>query len=401
MNIGEKIRSFLISAANRKRFEAESALIEALGQYEGPKEDAICAEDVLKKIYWVIPPFENPNFGGPMSIFRLARAFDIAGYYPHFLKAGHGGVSKRQIESIGLEFSKFELDSFDSPEGLQSQPPAFAAFATFWTTAYQVASMGNVIHRGYLIQDWEPGFYPAGSLSSMAKGTYRLGLTHVVNTESLARIIDEYSGSLAISFLPTVDKDLFKFDLSRVERPKQVVAYWRPTHNRNCSEIILETIKLVHDLDPEITINLVGEAVALPKSSISKSSRIKLMGVLTPAETARLYSRCRAGITLMDTPHPSYLPFELMASGAIPVSTYNPATSWLLKNNHNALIAEAGPRELARCVVFAMQDLHYLDDGIAQTIKSLPNWHDTMSDTAQRILKSWQSEKESKMRAGK
>jgi hypothetical protein len=326
-----------------------------------------------------------------MSIFRLAKAFDEHGFAPHFLKAGSGGVTLKQIASLGLDYSSVQLDSFSSPGELHSKPLAFGAFATFWTTAYQVASMPNAVNRGYLIQDWEPGFYPAGSLSAMAKGTYRLDLTHVVNTRSLASIIDSYSGEPSFSFDPSVDRNLFHFETPRVQRPKEVVAYWRPSHGRNCSEIVYETIKRVHTIDPDVVFNLVGEEKSLPESNLSRSSRVRLLGVLSPEETAALYSTCRAGIALMDTPHPSYLPFELMASGAIPVSTYNPATAWFLQDNQNSLVSEAGPRLLAEKVLLAMQDLPHIDAGMSQTIDSLAHWHITLSEVATGVLRSWKN----------
>jgi glycosyltransferase involved in cell wall biosynthesis len=50
---------------------------------------------------------------------------------------------------------------------------------------------------------------------------------------------------------------------------------------------------------------------------------------------------------MMFTRHPSYLPFELMASGCLVVTNFNPATTWLLKDGDNCLLAEASPTCLA------------------------------------------------------
>jgi len=47
------------------------------------------------------------------------------------------------------------------------------------------------------------------------------------------------------------------------------------------------------------------------------------------------------------TRHPSYLPFELMASGTLVVANYNPATTWLLKDEENCYLAEASATCLA------------------------------------------------------
>jgi glycosyltransferase involved in cell wall biosynthesis len=49
----------------------------------------------------------------------------------------------------------------------------------------------------------------------------------------------------------------------------------------------------------------------------------------------------------MMTCHPSYLPFELMASGALVITNSNPYNTWLLKDRENCLLAESSPTALA------------------------------------------------------
>jgi glycosyltransferase involved in cell wall biosynthesis len=50
---------------------------------------------------------------------------------------------------------------------------------------------------------------------------------------------------------------------------------------------------------------------------------------------------------MMFTRHPSYLPFELMASGVLVVTNFNPTTTWMLKDGENCLLSEASPTCLA------------------------------------------------------
>ena len=47
------------------------------------------------------------------------------------------------------------------------------------------------------------------------------------------------------------------------------------------------------------------------------------LGLLPYAATGALYRSCTAGVALMMTCHPSYLPFELMACGALVVTNSN------------------------------------------------------------------------------
>jgi glycosyltransferase involved in cell wall biosynthesis len=49
----------------------------------------------------------------------------------------------------------------------------------------------------------------------------------------------------------------------------------------------------------------------------------------------------------MHTKHPSYQPFEFMASGMATVSNVNPATAWLLRDGENCLLTPPLPTPTA------------------------------------------------------
>jgi O-antigen biosynthesis protein len=68
---------------------------------------------------------------------------------------------------------------------------------------------------------------------------------------------------------------------------------------------------------------------------------IENLGLLKYEETADLYRRCAVGLAMMATPHPSYLPFEFMATGCLPVGIQNPGTKWFYKHEQNCLLSEA------------------------------------------------------------
>jgi glycosyltransferase involved in cell wall biosynthesis len=76
------------------------------------------------------------------------------------------------------------------------------------------------------------------------------------------------------------------------------------------------------------------------------------LGLLTYRQTAALYRTCDAGVVSMMTCHPSYIPLELMASGALVVSNRNPHTAWLLQHRVNSLITECS----ASCFADALEE---------------------------------------------
>ena len=64
-------------------------------------------------------------------------------------------------------------------------------------------------------------------------------------------------------------------------------------------------------------------------------------------EVAALYRSCDIGLVFMHTKHPSYQPFEFMASGMATVSNINPATAWLLRDGENCLLTPPLPTPTA------------------------------------------------------
>ena len=64
-------------------------------------------------------------------------------------------------------------------------------------------------------------------------------------------------------------------------------------------------------------------------------------------EVAALYRSCDIGLVFMHTKHPSYQPFEFMASGMATVSNINPATTWLLRDGENCLLTPPLPTPTA------------------------------------------------------
>jgi glycosyltransferase involved in cell wall biosynthesis len=86
------------------------------------------------------------------------------------------------------------------------------------------------------------------------------------------------------------------------------------------------------------------------------ADRIQNLGVLGSLdEVAALYRTCHIGLVFMHTKHPSYQPFEYMASGMATVSNINPATTWLLRDGDNCLLTPPLPtpttERLSRLVV--------------------------------------------------
>lgn len=135
---------------------------------------------------WYLPPFENAFYGGIMTILRLAAHLKEAhGITQRILICGFcdpTGTAKKIAEAVP-ELSGIEVRSLDSASAIEAIPPADYSVATLWTTAYTLLKVQNTGHKFYMIQDYEPLFYPAGSTSAQAELTYRFGFYGIANTQ--------------------------------------------------------------------------------------------------------------------------------------------------------------------------------------------------------------------------
>ena len=229
----------------------------------------------------------------------------------------------------------------DDPADLHRAPAVDVAIATLWETAYLVARSPNALRKAYLVQDYEPGFYPAGTKAALAEESYRLGLYGIANTEPVLNQLKTRSDTPAIAFKPTVDRTVFHpNDRRRVDHPIRagqpitVFVYARPGHPRNCWELAAPALAEVkRRFGNDIHIVTAG-SWATPDDL---GGGIEHLGFLDYESTGDLYRRCDLGLTLQVSEHPSYLPIELLACGVPVVAFDHPGGDWLLRHDHNSI----------------------------------------------------------------
>ncbi|HXZ99232.1 MAG TPA: glycosyltransferase [Candidatus Binatia bacterium] len=296
-----------------------------------------------RTVNWFIPGIDSPFYGGINTAFRIAARLATAhGVRNRFVVCGLG---PEEFISSGItvafpELAGAEVWIADTDERVALAPPADAAIATLWTTAYQVALYPGAPRKYYLVQDFEPMFYPAGTLYALAEESYRLGLYGICNTDNLARLYRSYGGT-ACHFTPAVDPAVFHARGRRPRRPEDPVTlfvYARPGHWRNCWELALPALEELKDrLGDRIRILAAGSWAG--GEARDRPAAVRQLGLLDYAETGDLYRTCDMGLALTVSEHPSYLPLELMACGAAVVAFDNPAGHWLLRDGVNCLLA--------------------------------------------------------------
>ncbi|MFL5312693.1 MAG: glycosyltransferase family 4 protein [Myxococcales bacterium] len=314
--------------------------------------------DTVRTVHWYVPYFEYAFYGGVHTILRFATGLlerhgvrsDLVFYDRPSVPAGQ---MKAKVVEAFPALREVEVHVLQS--AMQPVPPADASIATFWTSAYAVLKNRNSARKFYFIQDYEPLFYPAGTYYALVEATYRFGFPGIVNTPGLCELYRRDFGAPAIAFTPATDPQLFHPPAVRQVRPFRVFFYGRPETDRNAFEIgiaALRRLKQRHGADVDVVV--AGSDV--PPEIAYGAPGLRFIGRIPYRETGDLYRQCDAGLVLMLTKHPSYLPFELMSCGAVPVANVNSANAWLLRHEETALVAEPSPSLLLDALERLLRD---------------------------------------------
>ena len=309
----------------------------------------------VRTVNWFIPDIENPFYGGIATIFRIAEHLRVNhGVENRFIVWSNPNEAwfRSAIRAIfpGLASSPIMFHDGSLGDGLAQLPSCDIAIATQWPTAYVVAAFPNAVRKFYLVQDFEPMFHPAGTLYALAEETYKLGLYGLCNTVSMGRFFREDYGGIGTHFVPAVDTEVFHA-LDRPVRhpddPVQVFLYARPGHWRNCWELVslaLDELKATYGRRLKI---VTAGSWARPEDL---GRGIDHLGLLDYRATGELYRSSDIGISLTVSPHPSYLPVELMACGVAVVAFDLPPGYWILDDEVDCLLARRTVPSLVRQV---------------------------------------------------
>jgi glycosyltransferase involved in cell wall biosynthesis len=272
-------------------------------------------------------------------MFRLISALEQAGHRcVLYVLDRHGWELAQHERTIRRWWPWVDAEVRDFVAGMED---SHAIFATAWETAYPVLASSAKGVRFYLVQDFEPSFYPAGSEALLAEATYRFGFHGVTAGRWLAgRLQDEY-GMPADHFDFGCDLDRYRCD-GAVEVRSGICYYCRPKTPRRAYELAIVALDLFAARHPEVDIHLFGSPAG--KLGFPATDH----GVLTPEQLNELYNRCIAGLALSAT-NVSLVPHEMLAAGCIPVVNDGEQNRMVLDNAHVAY-APATPFDLADAV---------------------------------------------------
>jgi hypothetical protein len=267
--------------------------------------------------------------------------------------------------------------------------------ATYWTTAY---AADHLVRTGrisaaqvvYLVQDFEPGFYPWGDLYTKAWSTYAAGFTLLVNSSPLARFVEDTIG-IAVPrehvIAPALDVPALT-GAAKAWKPDadgrvRLLFYARPSKGRNMYVTGLQALRSWADSLPEhalATVSLAGESTE--PVDLGHRVVVESLGKVSYADYYELLSRTDVGLALMHSPHPGHLALEMALAG-IPTVT-NEFQGYRVPWVTNLAVAGSTPGALAQALSARAVEASTLADhrpgdflrssGRPSTTRS-PPWH--------------------------
>ena len=262
---------------------------------------------------------------------------------------------------------------------------------SWWTTASTLAAVsGSRIL--YVLQEDERMFYPGGDDHLRCSQLLQNDRVHVaVNTHGLMEHLVAsglpHLARTAMAFEPAFPAHVYR---SRREPSgkRKLLFYARPNHARNLFYFGLEVLDTavargIVDM-AQWEILLVGTHI--PSFEFCDGSSAQRVAGLSWPHYAELIGTVDLGLCLMYTPHPSYPPLDLAASGAVVVTNRFGNKTNLSGYCANILVADLALDDMLTAL---QQALILVDDDperqrrfVCRTMQ--PDWHAALAGVAKR-----------------
>ena len=324
----------------------DQPFVRALASKVEPLQISV-TEGAPERVNLLIPTIDLAHlFGGYIAKFNLARRLAERGHRVRLVTvdptpplprdwrgrvesfAGLGGL----FENVEVAFGRDR----DAPLELNAED---SLIATTWWTAHIAGRMLPSLERQrflYLIQEYEPYTFPAGSLAALAKATYDLPHVALFSTELLRDFFAARRYGVFAAGSKQGERDSISFqnaitdvspppasEMARGER-RRLLFYARPEQHaaRNMFELgALALAQAIADgvFGPEWSFHGIG-AVEETDDIRLGSANLEMVTRRAQSDYAELLRGFDIGLALMFTPHPSLVPLEMASAGLVTVT---------------------------------------------------------------------------------
>ena len=343
--------------AGRDRF-AEYRDIAGPRLVGGPTPRRTAGLDATGRVVVLMPHLSVPRMsGGPNTIFQVTARLAgqgiplryVAAFGP--LDADEGRVREHIRVVTGVEADPGLIDLVEaSADGATLDLGVNDVLvATWWPTAHIANAALAHVRAGafvYLVQDYEPGFYPWSTKYALAESTYAMPIRAVVNESTLLEHLRTLphgglaSGTPTVSFTPAVDRRVFAPRPAAAgaagprDRSRRLAFYARPKNPRNLFDLGLLALRTavargVFDVG-EWEFAAIGQE--MPDLQLSDRHTLRAVPWLDYEAYGRYLRDSDILLSLMLSPHTSYPPLEMAATGGrVVTNTFGTKTADALR----------------------------------------------------------------------
>lgn len=300
----------------------------------------------------MLVPEPHAGAGGDIGLFRIASylaefGHDVQVYVVSYISMNDyttGQVReflRTHFPPTGAVYHKWNGSARD----------ADCTLATFWPTVANVLALPNSGKRFYIVQDFEPSFYPDVPVNYRgAEETYRAGLHCITLGRWLARLLRERYGATTDYFDFAVDPQIYR-PTPRSDQRRRVCFYARPSTPRRAYETGVEALRLVKGRVADVEIALFGSDALQPQPAFQFTNH----GKISQRDLAELFSNCDVGLVI-SLSNPSFVPLEMLACRCAVVEIASERFEGILAHNFNAWLVEPTAEALADGVVRLLSD---------------------------------------------
>jgi hypothetical protein len=269
---------------------------------------------------------------------------------------------------ILIEPERLSLVDFYHTEGIVRELPIHKEdvfLCSGWGDALMLLNLPLQGKFIYLIQDFEPIFFPNSDIYLRAESTYKSdNFIPLINTEMLHSYFktkfDRYPNvaDFGISFEPAVGQcDNIYASSNEDSFERKVFLYFRPAVQRNLAFSMLKAVQLAIR-DPRIEHFKIqfytAGGVEFGDIEFDDGDIIISKGKMTMEEYQEFMKGIDICVSPMMSPHPNYPTLEFASVGAVVITT-----KWETKQNldfysKNILMAEPTPEDIAEKIVEAV-----------------------------------------------
>jgi glycosyltransferase involved in cell wall biosynthesis len=262
--------------------------------------------DRTKKIVWVLPNLMIGS-GGHRNVFRLASRIQSSAQSNTicFTDDSRDPVELKKLINQHYLTAEFSVEKIGD-----AIIDADLVIGTHFSTIGVIkAKVGKNQKISYLVQDFEPWFYPMSESYLIALQTYFDEEISIFTSGTwMSEKIYEITGRKVSHFQLPIDKNIYK-ETENHQR-EGILFFAKEDTPRRLYDFGLRCLELIHSIDPTVNIYFYGSK----KKKVANFPFTDLGQLPTLEKLSGLYSRAKVGLAFSPT-NPSLIPYEMMACG--------------------------------------------------------------------------------------